>query len=44
MQNEEHIHKPYHPIQYEQDEMLRRSEEYFQLMNERRSVRDFSDR
>ena len=24
--------------------MLRRSEEYFQLMNERRSVRDFSDR
>ncbi len=44
MQNEEHIHKPYHQVQYEQDEMLRRSEEYFQLMNERRSVRDFSDR
>lgn len=35
---------PYHREVYSEEEMLRKSEEYFQWMDTRRSVREFSDK
>ena len=38
------VHIPYRPTQYPPQEMVRRSLEFYKEMNERRSVRFFSDR
>ncbi|WP_306641501.1 nitroreductase family protein [Sanyastnella coralliicola] len=35
---------PYPGVQFEEEEMIRRSREYYEFMNKRRSVRTFSDR
>ena len=35
---------PYRPISFNEKEMIRRSEAYFDYLNQRRTVRDFSDR
>jgi iodotyrosine deiodinase len=35
---------PYHPVSFEEDEMILRSEEFYFLMNKRRTVREFSDK
>ncbi|MGB1102802.1 MAG: nitroreductase family protein [Crocinitomicaceae bacterium] len=37
-------HIPYKPIQYDESEMRNRAEAFYQLMDKRRSVRQFSDR
>lgn len=44
MNQEENGHIPYSPVMFEEAEMLRRSEAYYAFMNQRRSVRDFSNR
>jgi len=50
MQADEYIlvdgykHFRYEHKAYSEEEMLKRSENYFELMRKRRSVRDFSDR
>jgi len=44
MKNEEYLNIPYRQVEFDPVEMLSRSEAYYQFMNERRSVRDFSDR
>ncbi len=36
--------KPYEPLGYSEEEMLTRSRQFFEYMNQRRSVREFSDR
>lgn len=35
---------PYNPVSFNEEEMTKRSESYFQFMDKRRSVRDFSDK
>ncbi len=35
---------PYKQVSFSQDEMIRRSESFYQFMDKRRSVRDFSDK
>lgn len=35
---------PYNPIQFDESEMITRSKSYFDFMDKRRSVRDFSDK
>jgi iodotyrosine deiodinase len=40
----EYPHIPYQPTQYAEDEMLQRGDAFFTEMNQRRSVRFFSDR
>ncbi|NOQ70622.1 MAG: nitroreductase family protein [Crocinitomix sp.] len=35
---------PYRQVDFSEDEMIKRSESYFQFMDKRRSVRDFSDK
>jgi iodotyrosine deiodinase len=35
---------PHHPKRYDPDEQLQRGEQFYALMNSRRSVRDFSDK
>ncbi|MBK9270826.1 MAG: nitroreductase family protein [Saprospiraceae bacterium] len=40
----EHPFIPYHPLQWDEETMLNRAKEYYQLLNHRRSIRHFSDR
>ena len=35
---------PYHPEQLSQEEVLQRSQDFYEFMNKRRTVRDFSDK
>lgn len=42
MQNE--IFIPYQPTSFSEEEMIKRSEEFYSYMNRRRTVRDFSDK
>lgn len=42
MDHKKHI--PYSPIQYEESEMLNRVDAFYELMNKRRSVREFSEK
>ena len=39
-----HSFIPYEGVQFSAEEMLKRSQDYFQLMDRRRSVREFSDK
>lgn len=41
---EEHTHVRYYNKTYQEDEMLERSKKFHEWLNERRSVRDFSDK
>jgi len=44
MKKEGYQHIPYTAVSYSEDEMIDRAAEYYEFMNKRRSVRDFSDR
>lgn len=44
MKKEGHKHIPYTAVSFSEDEMIDRAAEYYEFMNKRRSVRDFSDR
>lgn len=44
MENPSYPHIPYERISYSENEMIKRSAEFYSWMNTRRSVRDFSDR
>lgn len=35
---------PYEPVIYEEEDMVKRSQEFYHLMNKRRTVRFFSDK
>lgn len=39
----DHFHVPYEPMSFSSDEMMKRSESYFEFMNKRRTVREISD-
>ena len=34
----------YYPLRYEEEEMVDRSREFYELMDKRRSIREFSDK
>ncbi|MDH5367728.1 MAG: nitroreductase family protein [Cyclobacteriaceae bacterium] len=44
IQVEEYTHVRYYKETYQEDEMLERSEKFYEWLNDRRSVRDFSDK
>ncbi len=43
-EEEEHEHIPYKGLQYPEEEMIQRSAQFYANLNQRRSVRFFSDK
>jgi len=44
MSDIEYPFTPYSQVKFEEDEMIKRSKEYYELMDKRRSVREFTDK